>query len=68
MQEDTRYIELERDANTQVYAYDQYFCVFRNKKLEFYNKVGTLILFICSLKSLFTTSTNTFLKKGVAYS
>ena len=43
MQEDTKYIELEGDANTQVYAYDQYICVFRKKKLEFYNKVGTLI-------------------------
>ena len=43
LQEDTKHIELEGDANTQVYAYDQYICVFRKKKLEFYNKVGTLI-------------------------
>lgn len=43
LQEDTKHIELEGDTNTQVYAYDQYICVFRKKKLEFYNKVGTLI-------------------------
>ena len=42
LQEDTEHIELEVDANTQVYAYDKYICVFRKKKLEFYNKVGTL--------------------------
>lgn len=41
LQEDTKYIELDGDQNTQVYAYDKYICVFRKKKLEFYNKVGT---------------------------
>ena len=43
LQEDTKYIELEGDENTQVYAYDKYICVFRKKTLEFYNKVGTLV-------------------------
>ena len=37
----TKSIELEGDDNTQVYAYEKYICVFRKKKLEFYNKVGT---------------------------
>ena len=43
MQEKTKYIELDGDENTQVYAYDKYICVFRNKKLEYYNKVGTKV-------------------------
>lgn len=43
LQEDTRYIELDGDENTQVYAYDKYICVFRKKTLEFYNKVGTKV-------------------------
>ncbi|MBQ2835809.1 MAG: hypothetical protein IJE68_03125 [Clostridia bacterium] len=43
LQEDTRYIEIDGDENTQVYAYDKYICVFRKKKLEFYNKVGTKV-------------------------
>lgn len=42
-QEDTKYIELEGDETTQVYAYDKYICVFRKKTLEYYNKVGTLV-------------------------
>ena len=43
LQEDTEYIELEGNETTQVYAYDKYICVFRNKKVEFYNKVGTKV-------------------------
>jgi len=43
LQEDTEYIELDGDENTQVYAYNKYICVFRKKTLEFYNKVGTKI-------------------------
>ena len=43
LQEDTKYIELDGDENTQVYAYDKYICVFRKKTLEFYNKVGTRV-------------------------
>ena len=43
LQEDTRYIELDGDESTQVYAYDKYICVFRKKTLEFYNKVGTKV-------------------------
>ena len=42
-QEDVKYIELDGDENTQVYAYDKYICVLRKKKLEFYNKVGTQV-------------------------
>jgi len=42
-QEDTKYIELDGDENTRVYAYDKYICVFRKKTLEFYNKVGTKV-------------------------
>ena len=43
LQEDTEYIELEGNETTQVYAYDKYICVYRNKKVEFYNKVGTKV-------------------------
>jgi len=43
LQEDARYIEIDGDENTQVYAYDKYICVFRKKKLEYYNKVGTKV-------------------------
>ena len=43
LQEKTKYIELDGDENTQVYAYDKYVCVFRKKTLEFYNKVGTKV-------------------------
>ena len=43
LQKDTKYIELDGDENTQVYAYDKYICVFRKKTLEFYNKVGTQV-------------------------
>lgn len=42
-QEDTKFIELDGDENTQVYAFDKYICVFRKKALEFYNKVGTKV-------------------------
>ena len=40
-EKDTKGIDLDVDDNTQVYAYEKYICVFRKKKLEFYNKVGT---------------------------
>mgnify|MGYP000003860872 FL=1 len=40
-EKDTKSIDLDGDDNTQVYAYEKYICVFRKKKLEFYNKVGT---------------------------
>lgn len=43
LQKDAKYIELDGDKNTQVYAYDKYICMFRKKKLEFYNKVGTKV-------------------------
>lgn len=43
LQENTRYIELDGEENTQVYAYDKYICVLRKKTLEFYNKVGTKV-------------------------
>ena len=43
LREDTKYIELDGDENTQVYVYDKYICVFRKKTLEFYNKVGTQV-------------------------
>lgn len=42
-QEDAKYIELDGDENTQVYAFDKYICVFRKKKLEYYNRVGTKV-------------------------
>lgn len=42
-EEDAKYIELDGDENTQVYAYDKYMCLFRRKTLEFYNKVGTKV-------------------------
>lgn len=43
LQANTKYIELDGDENTQVYAYDKYICVFRKKTLEFYNKVGSKV-------------------------
>lgn len=43
LQEDTKYIELDGDESTQVYAYDKYICILRKKTLEFYNKVGTKV-------------------------
>lgn len=43
LQADTKYIDLDGDENTQVYAYDKYICVFRKKTLEFYNKVGNKV-------------------------
>lgn len=43
LQVNTKYIELNGDENTQVYAYDKYICVFRKKRLEFYNKVGNKV-------------------------
>ena len=42
-EEKTKSIDLDGDENTQVYAYEKYICVFRKKKLEFYNKVGTQV-------------------------
>jgi hypothetical protein len=43
LQEDAKYIEIDGDENTQVYAYEKYICVFGKKKLEYYNKVGTKV-------------------------
>lgn len=43
LQTDTKYIEIDGDENTQVYAYDKYICVFRKKTLEFYSKVGNKV-------------------------
>lgn len=42
-QKNTKYIDLDGDDNTQVYAYEKYICVFRKKNLELYNKVGTQV-------------------------
>lgn len=42
-QKDTKSIELDGDENTQIYAYDKYICLFRKKKLQFYNKLGNQI-------------------------
>ena len=42
-QDDTKSIEIDSDKNTQIFAYEKYICVFRKKKLEFYNKVGTQV-------------------------
>ena len=43
LQENTKFIELDGDENTQIYAYDKYICIFRKKALEFYNKAGTQV-------------------------
>lgn len=43
LQENTKYIELDGDQNTQIYAYDKYICILRKKTLEFYNKVGNKV-------------------------
>ena len=43
LQEDTMTIELDGDENVQIYAYDKYICVFKNKSLEFYNRVGSQV-------------------------
>ena len=42
-QKDTKSIDIDWDENTQIYAYDKYICLFRKKKLQFYNKVGTKV-------------------------
>ena len=42
-EENTKFIELDGDENTQIYAYDKYICVFRKKTLEFYNKLGNQV-------------------------
>ena len=39
-QENTKYIDIDGDDNTKVYAYDKYICVYRKKILEFYNRAG----------------------------
>ena len=39
-QENTKYIDIDGDDNTKVYAYDKYICVYRKKVLEFYNRAG----------------------------
>ena len=41
--EDVRYIELEEDETSQVYAYDKYICVLRKKVLELYDRLGNKI-------------------------
>lgn len=43
LQKDTKYIELDGDENTQIYAYDKYICILGKKTLSFYNKSGTLV-------------------------
>ena len=43
LQEDVNIIEIGRDENIQVYAYDKYICVLSKKTLDFYNRVGTKI-------------------------
>lgn len=43
LQEDTKYIELDGDGNTQVYAFENYICLFKKKTLEFYNKIGNQV-------------------------
>ncbi len=42
-QKDTKSIDIDGDENTQIYAYDKYICLFRKKKLQFYNKLGTKV-------------------------
>lgn len=39
----TKSIDLEANSNSQVYAYDKYICVLKNKKAEIYNKIGKSI-------------------------
>lgn len=57
-QDKTRYIELDGDENSQIYAYDKYICILRKKKLDIYNKVGSKIetIDIDINKALFNTS------------
>lgn len=43
LQENTKFIELDGDDNTQIYAYNKYICIFRKKSLEFYNKSGNQV-------------------------
>ncbi len=43
LQEDVNTIEIGRDENVQVYAYDKYICVLSKKTLNFYNRLGTKI-------------------------
>lgn len=43
LEEDVKYIELEEDEASQVYAYDKYICILRKKVLEFYDRLGNKI-------------------------
>ena len=42
-EENTKYVEIDRNENAQVFAYDKYICILRKKTLEFYNKLGTQV-------------------------
>lgn len=41
LEEDVKTIEISKNDNVQVYAYDKYICILQKKKIEFYNRVGT---------------------------
>lgn len=58
LQENTKFIELDGDENTQIYAYDKYICIFRKKSLEFYNKLGNQVakIDLDINKAVFTSS------------
>ena len=43
LQEEVNTIEIDKDDNIQVYAYDKYICILKNKTLEFYNRVGSKV-------------------------
>lgn len=43
LEEDVKKIEISKNDNVQVYAYDKYICILQKKKIEFYNRVGTMV-------------------------
>ena len=43
LQDDVKTIEINKNDNVQVYAYDKYICILQKKKIDFYNRVGSKV-------------------------
>ena len=43
LQYDVKTIEINKNDNVQVYAYDKYICILQKKKIDFYNRVGSKV-------------------------
>ena len=44
LQDDVKTIEINKNDNVQVYAYDKYICILQKKKIDFYNRVGSKVI------------------------